>query len=48
MLYIAEKCNMCLAEVAVNWTEIEGYSCYFLLITIKLNVYKILINYKIL
>lgn len=25
MLYIAEKCNMNLAEVAVNWTEIEGY-----------------------
>lgn len=24
MLFIAEKLNMSLAEVAVNWTEIEG------------------------
>lgn len=28
MLYIAEKLNMSLAEVAVNWTEIEGKCIY--------------------
>lgn len=29
MLYIAEKLNMSLAEVAVNWTEVEGNIVYF-------------------